>query len=893
MRDWTGPLRSRLAPLHLDPAREAEIVEELSQHLDQRCDELIAGGATEDGARQLALAELHGRDELARQIRPLRQAHVPLPIAAGTPSRGGLRDVWQDFRYALRQLRRQRTFTAIAVLCLTLGIGANTAIFAVLDAALLRTLPVPSPHDLVVVRGVHPRGGGAGALSYPGFTYLRDHATGLEGMFAWAPTTISLAAGSVTDAPSALLVSDRYFATLGVRPPIGRTFASPDEQAVVISDRFWRLRFGGDPAVVGRDVLVNGLPFTIAGVLPRSFFGTEVGRSPDVFVPLALADRLRTGAPRLPRANNFWLTVMARRVPGVSDAQAAEQATAVHRQTAVEHSTGLTAGAIRHIAERRIALAPGAWGIQSLGTQFRQPLVVLMAIVCLVLLIACVNVANLLLTRTAARRQEIAIRLALGAGRARLFRQFLTESVTLAVTGGALGLFFAAWSVRVLTSYFPGQLLEVTLDARVLAFAAGVSLLTGIVFGAAPAWRAARADLTPDLKARAGAGRSGRRRTGRWLVAAQVAISLVLLIAAGLFLRTLGNLRALDPGFGGRDVLLATIDPGLNRYAADRTSQFFGELAARVSAFPGVRSVSVAGDAPLTGSYIDGFTITDSKQSGETSIRIVGPGFFETMGIAIRRGRDFTASDLADARGVVIVNDTIARTYFRGGDPLGSRLTVGDSPGLEVVGVVADTKYRTLRDPVPNTLYLLMDQATWSGSQRTLLVRTTGRPADVAGAVRGAVQALDGAVPVAIRPFSQVLDDHLAQERLVATLSGFFGGLALLLTSLGLYGVVAQGVHRRTREIGIRMSLGAARAAVLRLMLRDCLVPVSAGLAVGLVSSVWLSRFVARQLFGITPFDPATLAAATILLALVALIAGYLPARRASRLNPVAALRAD
>jgi predicted permease len=859
-------------------AREEDLDREVRSHLELEVKEQQESGLPYDKARYAAQRAFGNTTLVKEDTRAMWGSIL-------------LEQFGQDLRYAVRTLLRSPAFTIVAVLCLALGIGANTAIFTLTDAALLRMLPVADPERLVVVRSLGPGGPRVSSFSYSQFVYFREHADAVAAMFAYARINLNLSAGNLTDAPTGLLVSDNYFSALGVQPVIGRGFAPSDGAVAVLSYRFWQTRFHGDPFITGRAVVLNGLPFTVIGVAPRRFFGVEVGSSPDVFVPLAWCDRLLPGAPRLPRPNSFWLAVMARLRPEVSAAQAAAQTDIVYHQ-GVEQAAGLPPNLARFLKQRRIAFIPGAKGMPGIGEQFGTPLLILMTVVSLVLLIACANVASLLLARAAARRKEIAVRLALGAGRFRLVRQFFTESLVLSAAGGGLGLLFGVWSARSLTGFLTNRVLDVSLDIRVLGFTLFVSVLTGLLFGAAPGLRSARVDFTPTFKGEAAPEPPGRRvRPGRFLVSGQVAMSLLLLIGAGLFIRTLANLRAMDAGFRGDHVLLATLNPGLSRYTPERSNAFCADLLQRVSALPGVRSASLA-DAPLLSwSYVDGVSIEGTAEPIGGSLRIVGPRFFETMGIAIRLGRDFSPDDHAGSAKVAIINETIARKYFAGKSPIGKRVGVGGAD-RQIVGLIADTKYRNLRESIPNTVYLPMDQAQ-TGTERTLHVRTFASPAGMAAAVREQVRAQDNNLPVEISLFSDLVDENLAQERLMATLSGFFAGLALLLTATGLYGVIAYSVQRRTREIGIRMSLGARRAEVLWMVLRDCLLLAGLGVAAGVPVSFWLSRLVARQLFGVAPGDPATIAAAAAFLIVVATLAGYLPARRASRLDPMVALRYD
>jgi predicted permease len=800
-----------------------------------------------------------------------------------------LDDAWADLRYAARALRRSPVFTLVAVSCLALGIGANTAIFTLIDATLLRMLPVADPERLVALSNRTAERVSTG-FSHPQFEYLRQHAGAAAAMFAYGRMDLNLSTGELTDAPTGLMVSDSYFSSLGVVPAMGRLFSDGNEPVAVLSYRYWQQRFSGDPAVLHRTIRINGLPFTVVGVAPPHFFGTEVGRSPDLFMPLGWYDRVSPGRPRLRQPNMFWLTIMARLRPDVTVAAAAAQTDLAFHQGIPEWAPSEKVA--KFLRGWRIVLTPAARGIRGLGERFATPLAILMAVVVLVLLIACTNVANLLLARAAVRHREIAVRLALGASRGRLVRQFLTESLVLSIAGGALGLVFGLWSAAALTRFLPGAVLDVTLDRRVLGFTVLASLLTGVVFGAVPGIRGARADVNGAFRGDPAAGT--RLRGLRVLVSGQVAMSLVLIIGAGLFLQTLRNLRSLDPGFRADHVLLAEVNPGLSGYAPDRASAFFADLVGRVSALPGVRAASLA-DAPLLGgTWIDGLFVEGEREPGEARYRIAGPGFFQTMGIALRAGRDFSARDDAGSPNVAIVNETLARRYFAGRNPIGKRIGLGRQTDMTIVGVIGDTKYRDLRETVPITVYLPMAQhSAGTRAAYTLHVRTFANPADMAGAIRMQVRALDKNMPVEIRLFSELIDENLAQERLIATLSGFFGGLALLLTAMGLYGVIAYGVQRRTRDIGIRISLGAGRRAVEWMVVRDSLLLAGLGVAVGVPASLWLSRLVRQQLFGVTATDPATIAAASLFLVAVAVLAGYLPARHAARVDPMVALRQE
>ena len=796
-----------------------------------------------------------------------------------------------DLRYALRSLAANPVFTVVCVLCLAFGIRANTAIFSLLDAALLRPLPVTEPGGLVVVETVNPSGRGGSSFSYPLYRYLREHGAQTADVFAYGRLDANLSAGAWTDAPAGLVVSDNYFSALGVRPAIGRLLGSPsDEAVVVLSYRYWQNRFDGDRSIAGRTVIVNGLPFVVAGVTPGGFFGTEVGRSPDIFVPLALRDRISPGATRLPMPNHFWLRVMGRLMPDVGTAAAAAQLQAAHQGYVVAEGGGMSAGTRRHLQQQRLALVPGARGPFSIGQQFGRPLGILMTAAGAVLLIACANVATLLLVRGTARRREIAIRMALGASRAQLMRQLLSESLLVTVAGSAAAVVLGVWSARMLTAFLADRVLDVALDTRLLAFTLFTSAVTAVVFGAFPAWQSARADVTPALKASPSGGAAGRR-LGRLLIPAQVALSLCLLVGAGLFLRTLANLRTLDAGFSADPVVLATINPGLNRYTPEQVRGFYAALLDGAAGLPGAQSAAIA-DAPLLGgTFVDGLSVEGAKDSVEVSLRLVGPRFFETMGIRRLGGRDFSSADGGGAPLVAIINETIARRYFPGQDPIGKRIDVGGAPGTEIVGIVADTKYRDLRETIPNTVFVPLAQSRFASAERTLHVRTSGDPRSTIAAIGALIRGLDGTLSARVRPFSELVDATLERERLIAALCGVFAALALLLTCIGLYGVIAHGVARRTREIGIRLSLGARQTGVVWMVFREAMLVVSIGIAAGVPLIYWLSGVVRGQLFGVSSHDPATAAAAALVLLGSAMLACSVPARRASRVDPIVALR--
>jgi predicted permease len=879
---WPRIFAARLRGLFIRNRLERELDDEVRFHLEMQTEDNLRAGMKPTEARYAAMRSFGGVELMKESY---RESRVFLPIEAIT----------QDLRYALRAMRKNPGFTTIAVLCLALGIGANTAIFSLIEAALLRLLPVAQPERLVVIRSLDERGRQAISFSYPAYAYLRAHTRSAE-IFAYDPIALNLSSGTFTDAPSGELVSDNFFSVLGVQPVMGRVFTPGDETSAVISYRYWQSRFHGDTAIVGRNVTVNGLPFIVIGVTPPRFFGVEVGGSPDVYVPLTMYDRLVPGPPRLQLPNNFWLETMARLAPAATPKQAKAEMDVAYYQSLTAQIQRLRPGAMRWLQKRQIGIAPGARGQSHLRQDFGTPLVVLMTVVGLVLLIACANVANLLLARASARRKEIAVRLALGAGRARLLRQLLTESMTLSITGGLLGLFFAYWGAGAVAGFLTKSVLDVAPDARVFAFTLTVSILTGLLFGSAPALQATSPDLIPALKNETTVETFGKRLAlGHFLVAGQVALSLLLLIGAGLFIRTLGNLRSLNMGFRTSRILLVSLNPGLSRYTPERTLSFYGELLDRVSALPGVHSASVADSPLLGGAYVDGLSVEGHParhgQDLSVSIKIVTPRFFETMGIPLRLGRDFSPLDRSDAPKVAIINESIAREFFDGGSPIGKHVGLGGPTDMEIVGVIADTKYNGVRAPIPDTIYLPAGQGQTMSAERTLHVSTLTDPANLAAAVRQEIRALDRNLPAKVSLFSELVDENLVQERLVATLSGFFGGLSLLLASVGLYGVMAYKVQRRTREIGIRMSMGAGRPQVLWMITREAIGLIIAGVILGLPAALAASRLISSMLFGLNASDPATMLGATGLLTITGLLAAFLPAYRASCVDPMVALR--
>ncbi len=812
----------------------------------------------------------------------------------------------QDLRYGARILLKTPGFTAVAILTLALGIGANTAIFSMIDAVLLKMLPVKDPEQLVVLNNATSTGERGPGFSYPMFQDLRDRSQVYADIFTYDGVALNLSGSGQTERVSGELVSGNFFAVLGVKPFLGRIFSDDDNKTsgghpvAILSYNFWKRRFAGDPGLVGKTIHLNGYPFTVVGISPPGFFGVEVGSSPAVWVPMMMQPQVSGFADRLHQRNNFWVEIMARLKPGVSEQQAQVAIDLFGRQINQE-APGISPRLRDFLLKQRIQLGPASRGLSSLRRQFRQPLLILMGVVGLVLLIACANIANLLLARAAARQKEIAVRLALGASRFRMVCQLLTESVLLALLGGLLGLLFAFWATDFLLNFMSQArfTLELHPDYRVLGFNLCVAVLTGILFGLAPAIQATRPNMIEALKNEIPTLISGRSRfeLRKVLVVSQVALSLLLLIGAGLFVRTLQNLKGVDLGFTADKVLLLSMNPGQNGYSPDQSRNFYSQVLDRVKSLPAVQSASYADMPLLGGAWVDGISVEGNQpstgQDMSTSAKKVEPMFFETMGIQLLMGRDFSALDGASAPKVAIINETIARDFFGNDNPIGRRIGVGtNNPDREIIGVIKDTKYGGLKKRVPRTVYVPFAQSVAMSAERTLHVRTAGEPKNLIAAIRHEVETLDKNLPVYnVRTFTELVAESIFQERLIARLSSFFGLLALLLASIGLYGVIAYSVVRQTREIGIRIALGARAGDVLKLVVRQGMVLALIGLGVGLVGAWALTRVMKTLLFEVSATDPVTFVSAPLLLAVVASMACYVPARRATKVDAMIALR--
>src|SRR6266540_2069776 len=942
MPEWKPEIRRRLAGLPLAPVRENAIVEELSQYLDDCYEELLSGGATEAEAYQQALAELSESELLARELRRVERQVALEPIVLGTNRRTKMiADLWQDLRFGARMLWKNPRLTAIVALSLTLGIGANTAIFSLIDALLLRTLPVAEPQRLVLFTIAGQRGNDD-SFSYPLYQQFSDQQRSFAGVLASAGVgpvrmvTSEPGDGGQIETAQAQAVSGSFFTVLKVNAALGRTLLAEDDrtgnsQAVaVISYGFWQRRFGGASVIVSRQITLNDAPFTIIGVAPQKFFGIEVGSNPDLWFPLQMIPQVNPGSQALSQRGSWWLRVMGRLKPEVELRQARAEMDLVLKQMLTEMAAArgdrFTPTERRDFLERSIELQPGGAGRTPLRQRFRQPLLILMIAVGLVLAVACANVANLLLARAAARQKEIAVRLSLGANRFRLIRQLLTESALVACLGGALGLLFAWWSARLLLAFLGNSVaLNLDLDAHVLGFTLGVSLAVGLLAGLAPALRATRLDLTSSLKEQGGQARPGQSRLSlnKILVVAQVALSLFLLIGAGLFVRSLRNLKNLDAGFKRENVVLFSLDPGRG-YDAARRVNLHRQLLARLEALPGVQSASMSNFGLLSdNNFTDKVTVEGyTPQPDEDMVcsgMVVGPRFFETMGIPLQFGRDFSPQDeqppataqtanQAEARGagnaarsmprVAMVNQAMARYFFGNANPLGKHFSLPAPPDkppepIEIIGVVKDTKYRDLREP-SHRIFYLPSFGRLGSLGMTFELRTSVEPSGFGAALRRVVQELDPKVQVVnLRTLNDEVNGTLVRERFIAQLAGFFGLFALLLASMGLYGVMSYATTRRTNEIGIRMALGAQSLDVIRLVMREMMLLVMAGVTIGLGAALAATRIVTGLLFGLTGTDPLTIILAVLVMLTTALLACWIPARRATKVDPIIALRVE
>jgi predicted permease len=898
---WIYTLPLRLRSLFRRNQTEQELDEELRSHLEQAIEFGVSRGMDREQARREALRSFQGIEQRKEECR----------------DNWGVRaidDLCQDVRYALRTLRKSPGFTTVAIVSLALGIGANTAVFSLMDVLFIRPLPVKQPHQLALLKLTSPEftRGPQYSFSYPLFRQLQQRNGVYSGFFAWSSGQVQTPEAREMALLRGVYASGEYFETLGVPPVIGRTLGPEDDDpaggrngaVAVIGDGLWRRKYAANPRVLGQSIVINGIPVTIVGVMPAGFSGTEVGYAGEIWMPLNLARQTGDNANCFSMSSCWFIRVMARLRPGITRAQA-DANLRVISPASLEATVepGVRADRKAAYLARKLESEPGKSGYTRLRRQVGNPLQVLMALVGLVLLIACANMANLLTARASARFREVGVRLALGADRLRVIRQFLTESVLLAIGGAIAGFLFALWSTRALilvlsTSDNP-VILDLHPDGRVLFFSTALALLAGVAFGLGPALYVTRFGAGAALKERARNVRGGEERLGfgRFLLGAQVALSIVLLAAAGLFAGTLVRLMHVNTGFDPTDLTVVSLVNSHPPLQEPQAIQLFGRLVSRVRAIPGVESATVIWPTPLSdGGWNDLFDIparTDlSEEQRVADVSVMGTGFTKTMRVPLLAGRDFNESDATDSEKVALITENAARRWFPNGGALGAHITfTGAGPRIRIIGITCDYRYLNLREDLPLTVFIPYTQNNSFG----FVAMRTKLPVNATyAAFRAILHEEAPAMPIGtIRTMKQQIDESLSAERLTAYLSVFIGALALLLTSVGLYGILAYSVSRRTGEIGIRMALGAQRRSMVWLVIRQVMAHITLGAAIGIAAVLMSSHVVKKLLYDVSPNDPATIAAAAGALILVCILAAAIPARRATQLDPMQALREE
>jgi predicted permease len=900
---WLAKIWNTFRPGGLD----GDLDEELQHHRALRARDLEQAGVSESAARAEASARL---GNITLQKERTREMDIATRLET----------VFKDLSYALRQFAHNPVFSTVAVLSLALGIGANTAIFSVLNAAILKSLPVHNPRELVMLTNPDQSGvyigsanGERDLLTYSEFEKLRDRSTTLglcaseSSLNRWS---VRIANGLQEDARGRL-VSEEYFSVLGVEPLIGRFFATT--AGAVISYDYWQRRFAGNTNVLGAPIRLYGVALTVIGVAPPGFHGETVGESPDIWAPMRMEPLVKPGRDWIHEdltksiEKVMWLHVFGRLKPGVSLAKAQAEISVLFK-TIIEdgYPKTLSERTRKNLFDQRVRVRDARTGAFGGRNEFSQQLVVLLITAGLVLLIACANVANLLLARAAARYREVGIRLSIGAGKSRLIRQFLTESLLLATLGAAAGLMVAAGAVRVLALLLsPGNQLQLatTFDWRVLAFTGAVTLLTGLLFGLAPALRGARVDISESLKETSrNTTSAGKRMTfAKGLVAAQIALSLLLVVSAGLFLRTLWNLQSVTPGYSKQNLLLVRIDALTAGYQEAQRPILYNEITDRLRGVPGVRAVTYSQNGLFSGHDsgdtvdVEGF-VHKTKEDAYAAYDQIGPGYFSNMGIPLLLGREIELRDTANSLRVCVINEAFARRFFAGRNPIGKHVTdtYGDTHlTMEVVGVATDVRDHRLRGKVQERFYVSAAQGDGPIPPAVYFeIRTNADPTHTLNAIRQAISRVNANLPIlSASAIGELIDAQNTQPRMIARLCGTFGAIALLLAATGLYGVLSYNVARRTNEIGIRMALGAGHGSVIGMIFKETSVLIGVGMLGGIAAVFATTRLIASRLYGLSALDPATIAIALGILGVVALIAGYVPAARAARVDPISALR--
>jgi predicted permease len=909
---WHKTLRLRLRSLFRSSRVETELAEELQYHLEHLVDDYVATGMSREEARYAARREMGAIEPHKEECRDARGLAL-------------VDSIRRDAIYALRALRKSPGFTTVSILSLALGIGANTAIFSLWYGVVRSVLPaVDEPDRLVILSNPDDSGSWNGRtdgirswLTYAEFEQLRDQVDSISGVMASQsslPTWRVRVDGGAEEEASGRLVSGGFFHVLGVGPAIGRLFTAADDRIetadVVISHAYWQRRFGGRPDVLGRRLTIRKATLTVVGVAARGFIGETTGQQPDFWLPLRIQPRVLPGADRLhdtPPDKSMWLHVFGRLKPGVTPAQADAQANAVFL-AGLESFYGAAASGERRreLLDQRLKVQPAARGASSARNELSQSLTTLLAAVVVLLLIACANLANLLLARGAARRPEIALRLSLGASRGRLIRQLVTESLALSAAGGAAAIAVAdllhSALVQLLAKSDSDFSMSFALDSMVLGFVVAATVGATLLFGVLPAWQVTKTDAGAALKEqnRGAGGSLGHLRSGRLLVSLQLALSLPLLVGAGLLARTVYNLQRADLGFLAERLLLVRVDLREAGYEGARRERMLGELLEQIRRTPGVQAASFSQLGVFTGGESSGSVAVEGyvpkgERDHDSALDVVGPGYFSTLGVPMRLGREIADADRNDATKVCVINQAFANHYFDRRNPIGMRITMindENKTSYQVVGVANDARTHTLRGDIEPRFFVAVKEPVSSSNSPTFLIRTAAGTAALVPAVRRAIQQVDGAVPIlSASSLEAQMAPLTAQDRATAQLAVVFGSVALTLAAIGLYGVLSYGVARRTGEIAIRIALGAQAGRVISMILRETSAVVGVGLIAGGGLAFAASRLIGSRLYGVAPQDPLTLLVATGLLLAVALSAALVPAHRASRLNPIAALR--
>jgi predicted permease len=906
MPDWKDLVRRRLAPLNLAPGAEADLIDEVAAHLEDRYCELISSGAAPEDAYREVAAEFDRGHPLQTSVRAARLPRRD-PVPPGDARAGGWgAGWWRDIRYAVRGMRKSPLFVVFVVLTLALGIGANTTVFSVLNTLMINPLPARNPRELAGIAGAEAdrsKGAAAFPISYPDLRDFQAQSVSFASLTGYtSPRPITRQDGESSEVIFAEFATGNYFTTLGLTPAAGRFFTTDEDMpsgpaGAVLNFASWQTRFGGDPAIVGRTVRLNHIVFTVVGVAPRGFIGVNAIFGPDVWLPASTAERVWPAQMRNALHERGYAAFfgLGRLRPGVTKAMAQAEITTIAAALAREYPAADEGHTATVRSVRDAVLATGG----ASSKQIVSAGAALLVVVCLVLLIACSNVVNLLLARSAERRHEITVRLALGASRSRLMRQFLTESILLALLGGAAGLLVGDAGIHLLLSALPGSANFATprFDGLVFLYALLLSLAAGFLFGAAPALRASQASLADALRE---AGRTlGRSRgavsLGNALLVGQVAFSFLLLVTAALFLRSMGRAYKIDPGFQTTHIAVFSTNAGQAGYSHAQTREFYSDVRERVSRMPGIASAAWSSNMPLWARAVNGLQVEGrAARSRNDTIRAVittiDPAYFETSGIAIRAGRGFNDADRETSTPVAIVNEAMSRELWPS-NAVGGRIQLpGENAARQVVGVARTANYTAWGEPPQFCVYVPLNQNP--SDAMALYVRTTGDPLQQISPVEREIHAVAPQIVVTMpRTGRQIIDGGLFSARMGVMMLTVFGLLALALASVGLYGTLAYGANRRQREIGLRMALGASRASVLRLLVGQGMSLVAVGIAIGFAASLATGRMLSRMLYGVSATDPLSIGLAAAVLSLVALIACYLPARWATRVDPLAALR--